>query len=395
MTDLTPDQPEFDPTPISFQVIPASKNRQVAIHQPRQALRAQTDQDAAEVWLSLYADHSPNTIRNYSREVERLFLWLRWRGQSLRDFMLEDVQEYLRFIKDPEPRALWCVAVDPDHANSVRLPPRLGADGRRHPDWRPFVTGLSQSSAALARRCLHKFFEFLVVTQFLPANPLRALPNARKVKQQINTITRYLDPETWAHLWHFLDQLPQETPVQTAQAERARFLLSWYYLLGLRISEMSAARGFHLVRFEGGPCLRVVGKRQKERMLPLNDDALAALHRYRQSLGKPPSPNPDLDEPLVFDVYGKRSMGVKALHQVVTSLFAAAAVGAESQTRRVLEVASTHWIRHTAATEMANSMPLQTAQNALGHDSLATTSLYVHTSHKQLRTAMAEHTLPG
>jgi len=349
-------------------------------------LRAQTDVEAAATWLAQYHAHPGNTQRNYAREVERLLLWLDWQGLTLKEMALEDVQNYLQFLLNPAPRSMWCIA--PTHADkdSTRLPPRFGPDGKtRHPEWRPFVSGLAPSSAALARRCINRFFEFLVATRYLLSNPLRAIPRPpRAARQSPTRITRYLDAATRAHLLGYVEQLPADTPVLRAYKERARFILTWYHLLGLRIAEMAAARTDDIrcdrTRDQERYWLTVTNK-GKTAEIPVKTDAIEALKAYRRSFGKYSMADPGKNDPIVWDVYGRRPVSVKSLHQVVKDLFRGAAeTTGDPGIRNALLQASTHWLRHSSASaQVAAGIPLHIVRSNMRHDSIATTNLYLHT----------------
>ena len=99
-------------------------------------INAENDAEAISIFLNEYKD-SPETLRSYAKEVERLLLWCihvaKVNISSLRRNHLTDYQD---FLKNPLPQKIWCGT-----ATS-----KLKKDGTYNPDWRPFVNGLSANS---------------------------------------------------------------------------------------------------------------------------------------------------------------------------------------------------------------------------------------------------------
>ncbi|WP_153133341.1 tyrosine-type recombinase/integrase [Dechloromonas hortensis] len=396
-TEITTYAPQYVPRPAEFALAPADRDLPPG-HRPHQ-LRAQNDREAVAAWLNRYRNHAKTTQDNYRREAERLILWMEQEGLTLNTLMIEDLDDFLVWLADPQPRAIWCVVQDPQLTDprSIKLPARFldKAKTQLNPEWRPFLSGLSASSIAMTRRCLNCLFEYLAGANYVRANLMRLAMRGPGASQQVATVTRYLEPAIWDYLQGYVERLPRETDMAVAQYYRIRFLLAWYYLLGLRISEMADATTDNIIYKHGILCLHVVGKRNKSADLVLIDDALAALREYRISLGKREMPTPGItEEPIVFDVHGKRPVTVKSLHAVIKGLFRGAAAEAAPHVRRVLEQASTHWLRHTAASAMCEEgVPLEVVRDQMRHSDLKTTSLYVHNHEAKMSEALKAHKL--
>lgn len=115
---------------------------------------------------------------------------------------------------------------------------------------------------------------------------------------------------------------------------------------------------------------------------------------YRQHLGLSALPSPNEDMPLVLPIGATAANGGTqtcapltraALHAIVKEVFARAAARLrerdETSAARadLLEKASTHWLRHSAGSHMADrQIDLRMVRDTLGHASLTTTSLYLH-----------------
>ncbi len=129
-----------------------------------------------------------------------------------------------------------------------------------------------------------------------------------------------------------------------------------------------------VTRGETGHFLTVIGKGDKERSIPLPDAFLPEISRYRIAFGLSAWPTQNEEMPLVFSLRTKTGYR-KLTRQSIWALFkeifehAATVLGRrDPQGATKLLAASTHWMRHTAATDMLNAgADLRTVQAVLGH----------------------------
>ncbi|TFU17736.1 tyrosine-type recombinase/integrase [Thermus tengchongensis] len=151
----------------------------------------------------------------------------------------------------------------------------------------------------------------------------------------------------------------------------ARFL----YGTGLRISEALSLKGRNLVLEKSTPvAVRVVGKGNKERLVPLSKTAREAL----RELG-PPQGN----VPVFTFLQGKRRGRVPSA-RYVEAQFREAALRAGLDPRRF----TPHKLRHAYATLLVeNGVELDAVKDLLGHESIATTQIYLHASRERLKEA--------
>jgi len=372
----------------------------------RTLTRADNDVDAVSGWL-LRHQGSPHTFDSYKREAERLLAWCASRAQTLSTLMAEDLVAYQQFLQDPQPRETWCLQSEPRYLapgvpnpawQSVRRPTRRLADGSPNPAWRPFVSGLSPSAAKQAVTILFGLFEYLCAVGYLAGNPLRAA-RTRSTRPRNQTVQRYLGQESWQFVLDHLETWPRETARDRAHYQRTKFLMGFLYLTGLRRSEMAQASTADLVQRRGQWWLHVSGKGHTGLPVPVPEDALEALQAYRIALGRSPWPNPYQPEPLLMDLYGKgRRITSKAVHQIVTALFESAAKACtDPEQARLLQSATTHWLRHTAATHQLDAgIPLLVVRDNLRHASVQTTERYLHVEPDRQHAQTQKHRLkPG
>lgn len=346
---------------------PVGKTAQIA---------ATNDLQAIQAWLARFVD-TPTTFSNYRKEAERLYLWSVFQlGKPISSLTHEDFLVYQRFLLDPQPREKW-----------------VAGGGKKHPRgderWRPFYGPLSVSSQRQAMIILNVMFAWLVEAGYLAGNPLSlSRHRARRAKPRI---TRYLDPDLWQEVKTYIEGMPKHTDRERAHYFRVRWLFTLLYLGGLRISEVgeNTMGSFFCRRDKDGEerwWLEVLGKGDKERLVPATNEMMVELARYRRELGLAPYPTPNEETPLALPIGNSREPLTRAaLHSIVKKVFDGAADrlrqrGEEYVVRAdLLERASAHWLRHTAGSHMADhQIDLRLVRDNLGHESLSTTSQYLH-----------------
>jgi len=153
-------------------------------------------------------------------------------------------------------------------------------------------------------------------------------------------------------------------------------ILHVLYATGCRVSEVTGLRTTSVV--EEHRMLRAFGKGNKERLVPIADEALKRLQRYRDEV-RPRLRQRALRDPgdVLFLSRTGRPLDRVRIYQLVRR--AADAAG--------LEVAcSPHALRHSFATHLvAGGADLRSVQEMLGHASLQTTQVYTHVDHDRLR----------
>lgn len=344
----------------------------------RPQVAANTDVDAIKAWLARFLD-TKTTFDNYRKEAERLLLWSTVAMQKpISSLTHEDLLVYQRFLADPQPASRWIM-------------PRGRKVARSHPDWRPFAGPLAPSSQRQAIIILNTMFSWLVNAGYLAGNPQSlSRQRARKAKPRI---TRYLDEDLWLEVKQTIDLMPKETDREREHYFRMRWLFSLLYLCGLRISEVvcNLMGDFFCRRDKDGEerwWLEITGKGDKTRIVPATNELMVELARYRREKGLAPLPLPDENIPLLLPIGGRKEpMTRGALHAIVKKVFENTAFrlrlrgeSYHSAADRV-EQASSHWLRHTAGSHMANGdVDLRHVRDNLGHESISTTSNYLHSS---------------
>ncbi|KVD77433.1 tyrosine-type recombinase/integrase [Burkholderia ubonensis] len=332
-------------------------NRQIAVD---------TDIEAVRLWLAEYAG-SPHTLRSYRKEAVRLLIWAtRALGKPLSSLTREDFLLYERFLAAPT--ADWA---DP------ALPRRGGAR-------RLFDGPLSERSRRQALGILSGLFNYLVAAGYLAGNPLTLRRSRSSATARQRRIERYLDHSLWQIVLDSVDTWPKDTPRERQHYERSRWLLRLLYHTALRASEAAHAKASDFFQRRGRWWLHVVGKGGAEGEVPVSDALMTEFARYRTFCGLPPVPAPNEITPVVMSIAGDtvRHLTPTAIYLIAKEVFRHAADMLEAANpvgAATLQRASTHWLRHSAASHQADAgTDIRFIQKNLRHASIETTGLYLH-----------------
>ncbi|SOZ17398.1 tyrosine-type recombinase/integrase [Cupriavidus taiwanensis] len=361
----------------------------------RQQIAADRDWDAIELWLSQYKGRkSASTFLAYEKEVSRFYVWVLLTLQKpLSSVVHEDWLRYTDFLRDPQPAALWVGAAKR---------PRLGPDGRVSDAYKPFAGPLQPKSIAVAERAIWRMFSWLRDAGYLAGNPLLTLSRPTGPVGKARRTERMLEDDQWLCLLNWLADAKRDSVNERRQYARNRWLIALFYSTGIRSSEaLTATMGdIEMVKDlrtqKSRAFLHVMGKGSKPREIPLTDEVLHELSLYRQSFGLPGSIAPREETPLIFSIHVKekfRPLTRQALYTVFKGMFEAAAETLEDKAAADhLKAASTHWMRHMAASAMLrNGTPVLVVRDVLGHADLSTTSLYSHSQALDMHREVEAH----
>lgn len=226
-------------------------------------IRANNDYEALQCWLNEYR-HKSTTFRTYQKEGERFLLWCVFQQQKpLSSIDRDDVEAYLNFLNDPQPREKWCGA--------------KGGRGRKRGDnhWRPFTGPLSKNAKMTAVSSIDSLFTYLVQARYLAFNPLSLIRKryANQNPTQMNSLLlsqRMLSIEEWYAMLSTLEEWPEATIKENKEKQRLIFLVNILYFLGIRIQELATHRWNAFCKIENEWWFYVVGKGDKPGRIPVN-----------------------------------------------------------------------------------------------------------------------------
>ncbi|MBR5174432.1 MAG: site-specific tyrosine recombinase XerD [Bacteroidales bacterium] len=226
---------------------------------------------------------------------------------------------------------------------------------------------LSKRSQSRLLSSLRSFFDWLVMEGDRKDNPCdpvdspklgRYLPEVLSV-DEVTAIIDSVDLSKWT-------------------GKRDKAVLEILYGCGLRVSEAVGLKISNVYLDEG--FVRVVGKGDKERIVPMGEMAAAAVREYMAV--RPDPASPQYDDILFLNRFGKAISRV-ALFNMVKNQAMAAGVNKEI---------SPHTFRHSFATHLIeNGADLRVVQEMLGHESILTTEIYTHIDSSTWQRAILEH----
>jgi integrase/recombinase XerC/integrase/recombinase XerD len=241
----------------------------------------------------------------------------------------------------------------------------------RHRDVRRYAAGLSgegSAPATVARKlaAIRGLFDFLVRTERVGQNPADLVTSPKREEK----LPRVLSAEQVRGL---LEGIPACTPLEL----RDRAMLELAYSCGLRCEEI-VNLDLGALDFETEQ-LRVLGKGEKERLLPVGEPAQRALRRYaergRHALAADPR-----ERALFLSKSGRRLSNSDITRRLGLWVREAALAAGVSP----------HSLRHSFATHLLEGgADLRTIQELLGHASISTTQVYTRVDAARLRDAYA------
>jgi integrase/recombinase XerC len=238
---------------------------------------------------------------------------------------------------------------------------------------------------------------FLYTSELIAANPMPLVGRPKLAK----TLPKALPTDSVAALLGTLNEDPQR-PRRTDWIERDRALILTALLAGLRADELLRANVGDLRRTDDGAVIHVRGKGGKDRRVPIEAPLVRVLEHYLDSRAarfptttRRRSPAGGLaawtpGAPLFVGGDGERiSRGI--LQYRVLRAFRRAGIDADRARGALV-----HGLRHTFATELANSeVSVYTLMKLLGHESMVTSQRYVTAAGTETRAAAAQNKLYG
>ena len=222
---------------------------------------------------------------------------------------------------------------------------------------------LSARSLARLVSSMKGFFSYLTAEKYLEVNPAEQI-EAPKLSRKIPVFL------TETEVQEFLGAIDLSHP----QGSRNLAIFEMLYACGLRVSEILQLRLSDMFLNEG--FIRVIGKGQKTRLVPIGPYSIKRLEGYLENRVSEYQPQPLYEDVLFLNRRGRsltRAMIFTLTKQIV-------------EKTRIKKEISPHTFRHCFATHLLeNGADLRAIQLMLGHESITTTEIYLHSSVEKLR----------
>lgn len=374
-------------------------------------ISASNDLEAIHSWLSL-KDGNAKTYNAYKKELERLLLWaVLERGKALSSLNTDDCKAYVHFL-----RTLAC-----DNPKWVALAPAIKGQG----SWKPFTyrlpkppagqpgtdlgTGkpalvLSPRSVNYAKAVITACLDWLVKQQYLKHNNFDGIAGIKFAKAQAGNRAFTLKQMQLVFAYAGA-RLGPDSP-GFLYDRRTYYILKLAFSTGLRIHELAKASIGDIECLEDDKgeqyFLKVVGKNSKERKTSLPTVFIEELKAFLRLRGLPTEfgflPQEAPLVPSLRDRANRKHLSPAGIHKVLSSFFDQMLADLESgenadpRLAAKLRKASTHWLRHSYGSYLANDrqVPLAYIRDELGHANISTTSLYLDTDAKQRQKVVSD-----
>ncbi len=276
---------------------------------------------AYNLYIRLERSLSPNTVESYMRDVRNFGDYMLHK-HSLEAFNVEQshIEAYMESLYD---------------------------------------LSLESSSTARVLSSVKSFFEFLLIEREIDLSPAEMV-TAPKTERHLPDLLSVEE----------IDRIIEAIPSATLKGLRDRALIEVLYSCGLRASEAVTLRLGDL--FFEQSYIRVVGKGNKQRLVPLSDVARSRIESYLSQRIEPQS-----NENILFLNNRGRGLTRVMLFTIVKQAVARAGI---------LRSVSPHTFRHSFATHLLEGgASIREVQEMLGHESITTTEIYTHVSRTHLR----------
>ena len=228
-----------------------------------------------------------------------------------------------------------------------------------------YERGREKTSQARALSGIKSFFNFLMISDEIESSPAEFVLTPKFGRQLPDVLTTAE-----------IDRIIATVDMRTTKGIRDSAMLEVLYSCGLRVSELTSLRLGDL--FFGEGYIRVTGKGDKQRLVPVSGAAREKIQRYLDDRATKTSAS---------DVVFLNNRGTQLTRVMVFTILKQAA-----QRAGIDKHISPHTFRHSFATHLLEGgASIRQVQEMLGHESILTTEIYTHLDSDHLRHTLEEH----
>ncbi|HPH93202.1 MAG TPA: site-specific tyrosine recombinase XerD [Ferruginibacter sp.] len=282
-----------------------------------------------KAYLQLEKSLSENSVEAYLHDIDKLTSYLEQAGitRSPKEVELKDLELFLKWITE---------------------------------------LGMMPGSQARIISGLKSFFKYCLMEQITSADPT-ALLEAPKLKRHLPDVLSFEE----------IESIIGQIDLSTAEGGRNKAMLETLYSCGLRVTELVNLR-ISCLHLDVG-FIRVIGKGDKERLVPIGSDAVKYIGIYKNTIRVHTPIKPGQHDILFLN---RRGAG---LSRVMVFLI----IKELAKKAGIKKVISPHTFRHSFATHLVEGgADLRAVQEMLGHESITTTEIYTHLDRKFLRNTL-------
>lgn len=297
---------------------------------PQQVQNIENIKKRFDIYLRVEKGLSLNTAASYCRDVEHLLQFAAQSNKSAESITLQDLEEFVCTLHD---------------------------------------LGISPRSQARIISGIKSFYKFLKMERIVESNPTQLLPAPRIGRHLPEVLT--LDE---------IDRMIACIDLSKPQGQRNRAIIEVLYGCGLRVSELIELRLSQI--FEQEEYITVIGKGDKQRLVPISQEALTQINLYLEQTRSNQVAKRGCEDILFLNRRGGMLTRVMIFY-IVKEL---------CQLAGIRKTVSPHTLRHSFATHLLEGgANLRAIQQMLGHESIETTEIYVHIDRSTLRQEILTH----
>ena len=280
-------------------------------------------------WLRLEKSLSENTVQAYSRDVNKFtqFLQAILFDKDIKEVSVTDVEAFVK-----------CIA----------------------------QLGISQTTQARLLSGLRSFFMYCIIEQIITIDPTALIEAPKSLRKLPDTLN-----------FTEIEQLIGCIDLSKPEGQRNKAMLETLYSCGLRVSELVSLKLSQLYLPQG--YIKVVGKGNKERLVPIGSDAIKYIQIYITQIRKHATIKLGQQD-VVF---------ITRLGAGLTRVMVFMIIKELAKKAGISKIISPHTFRHSFATHLVEGgADLRAVQDMLGHQSITTTEIYTHLDREFLRTTL-------
>lgn len=284
-----------------------------------------------KAWLQLEKSLAANSVEAYLRDIDKLtdFLLASKKMVTPQDLELKDLEKFVQWISE---------------------------------------LGMTVASQSRIISGLRSFYTYCIIEQIVTVNPT-ALLETPKQKRLLPDVLSFEEIE------HIIAQIDLSKP----EGGRNKAILETLYSCGLRVTELVNLRISCLFLDIG--YIRVIGKGDKERLVPIGSEAIKYINIYKNEIRVHIKIKAGQEDFLFLNRRGSKLTRVM-IFIMLKELALKAAI-----TKNI----SPHTLRHSFATHLVEGgADLRAVQEMLGHESITTTEIYTHLDREYLRDTLQQ-----
>ena len=226
--------------------------------------------------------------------------------------------------------------------------------------------GLSARSQARVISGIRAFYRYLLLEDLIDTDPTTLL-DSHKIGRKLPEVLSVEE----------IDLIISKIDLSKSEGQRNKAIIEVLYSCGLRVSELTGLK-LSNIYFDQG-FIRIVGKGNKERLVPMGSKAIHEIEYYLVDRNKLPSISKESEDILFLNRRGHKLTRVMVF-TIIKDLV---------RKSGIKKNVSPHTFRHSFATHLIDGgADLRAVQEMLGHESILTTEIYTHLDRQYLRDAI-------